>query len=85
MEHVEELGLLEHDPSIQYRKEGVFINKTDEWLYPVDYRISDLCLRDGIDWDWFPEHWKFGNGVTMQKTLAAPDYRTVIHGTDMTL
>ena len=51
----------------------------------MEYRISDLCLRDGITWDWFPENWSFGNGVTVHKTLASLEFRTVVHGTDLTL
>ena len=56
-----------------------------EWLYSTDYVISDRCLQDGITWDWFPEHWAFGNGATVHKTSASLDYRTVVHGTDLTL
>jgi len=85
-ENVEELGLLEHDQNIQYRKEGVFTpGKMGEFLHPVQFRISDLCLRDGITWDWFPENWCFGNGVVVHKTTANPEYKTVIHGTDLNL
>ncbi len=86
VEHVEELGIIEHDTAIQYRKEGVFIpEKSEESLYPVEYRMSDLCLRDGITWDWFPENWSFGNGVTVHKTSASPEYKTVVHGTTLNL
>ena len=76
---------MEHDPAVQYRREGVFATGTDEELYPVEYRMSDLCLRDGITWDWFPENWSFGNGVTVSKTIASPEYKTVVHGTDLSL
>jgi hypothetical protein len=86
IETVEELALLEHDPAVQYRKEGVFVpGKADELLYPIEYRMSDLCLRDGITWDWFPEDWAFGNGITVHKTYAGPEYKTVVHGTDLDL
>lgn len=85
IEEVEELAVLEHDPAIQYRKEGVFAANSDELLYPVEYRVSNLCLRDGITWNWFSDSWCFGNGVTVHKTMASPEYRTVIHGTDLTL
>jgi len=85
IESVEELGILEHDPAAQYRKEGVFAAGTDELLYPVEYRMSDLCLQDGITWDWFPENWSFGNGITVHKTSASPQYKTVVHGTDLNL
>ena len=86
IEEVEELAILEHDPAVQYRKEGVFApGAHEELLYPVEYHISDGCLRDGITWDWFPENWGFGNGVTVHKTFASPDYKTVVHGTDLSL
>jgi len=88
IETVEELALLEHDPNVQYKKEGVFIpNEGDngECLYPVEYRMSDMCVRDGITWDWFPENKHFGNGVTCHKTLASPEFKTVVHGTELTL
>ena len=77
--------ILEHDPNIQYRKQGVFISGTDEFLYPVEYRMSDLCLSEGITWDWFRDTWRFGNGVTIHKTWADPEYKNVIHGTDLSL
>jgi hypothetical protein len=86
VEQVENLGLLEHSPSVQYRKEGVFTpGQQGEMLYPVEPRLSPLCLQTGITWDWFPESWSFGNGVTAHKTLASAEYRTVVHGTDLTL
>ena len=44
-----------------------------------------MCVRDGITWDWFPENWSFGNGVTVHKTTASPDYKTVVHGTELSL
>ena len=86
VETIEELAILDHDPNIQYRKEGVFtVGEQNEILYPVESRLSDLCLRDGITWDWFPENWFFGNGVTIHKTLASPVYRTAAHGTSLSL
>ena len=85
VETVEELAILEHDPVVQYRKEGVFAAGSEEMLYPIECRMSDLCLREGITWDWFPENWSFGNGVTVHKTSASPDYKTVVHGTDLDL
>ena len=77
--------MLEHDPVVQYRKEGVFVSRTEEMLYPVEYRMSDLCLRDGITWEWFSEGWAFGNGITVHKTQADPEFKTVVHGTDLNL
>jgi hypothetical protein len=85
IETVENLAILEHDPVVQYRKEGVFVDGSEEMLYPIEYRLSQRCLRDGITWDWFPENWCFGNGVTIHKTTANPEYKTVVHGTDLNL
>ena len=85
VETVEELALLEHDPIVQYRKEGVFVAGTEETLYPVDHRLSNRCLRDGITWSWFPENWSFANGLTVHKTLASPVIKTVVHGTNLSM
>jgi len=86
VEEVEELAILEHDENIQYRKEGVFTpGEEGEWLRPIEYHVSDLCVRDGITWDWFPETFTFGNGVSVHKTQASPEYKTVVHGTDLNL
>ena len=56
-----------------------------EWSEEIKYRFSDQCLKDGIYWDWFPENWSFGNGVTMHKTVAHLDYRKTVEGTDLIL
>jgi hypothetical protein len=85
IETVEELGELEHDPAVQYRKKGVFAAGTDEELYPLEVVLSPMLERDGITWDWFSENWSFGNGVTVHKTLAAPKFKTVVHGTELDL
>ena len=85
IETVEELGLLEHDPAVQYRKEGVFAAGSDEELYPLEVVLSPTLERDGITWDWFSEGWAFGNGITMHKTSASPEYKTVVHGTELNL
>ena len=85
IEEVEMLGELEHDPAVQYRKEGVFAASTDEELYPLEVVMSPALERDGITWDWFEEGWKFGNGVTVHKTSASPEYKTVVHGTELNL
>ncbi len=85
IETVEELAILEHDPVIQHRKEGVFANETGELLRQIEYRLSDSLLKDGITWDWFTEGWRFGNGVTVQKSMASPAFSTVVHGSDLTL
>ena len=85
IETVEELGELEHDPAVQYRKNGVFAAGTDEELYPLEVVLSPMLERDGITWDWFSENWSFGNGVTVHKTLAEPKFKTVVHGTELNL
>ena len=85
IEEVEMLGELEHDPAVQYRKEGVFAADTDEELYPLEVVMSPALERDGITWDWFPENWSFGNGVTVHKTSASPEFKTVVHGTELDL
>ena len=81
------IALLEHG-SIQYRKEGVFLvlpGGAEEQVRDIEYRMSDLCLRDGITWDWFPENWGFGNGVTIHKSIANYELKTVVHGTEDSL
>lgn len=77
--------LLEHDMNFVCRKEGVFTPGGEgEFLYDVQYRMSDRLLQEGITWDWFSEGWVFGQGITCHATMAGPEYRTVVHGTDMT-
>jgi len=85
IETVEELGLLEHDDAVQYRKEGVFAANSDEELYPLEVVLSPTLERDGITWDWFSENWSFGNGATIHKTSASLEYKTVVHGTELNL
>lgn len=87
IEEVEWLGLVEHEPTVQFRKEdGLLVYGNEETGgRGHDYHISDQCLRDGITWDWFPENWAFGNGVTFHTTSASLDYKTVVHGTDLDL
>lgn len=85
IEEVEHLAELEHDPAIQYRKEGVFAGESDEELYPLEVVLSTSLELDGITWDWFPEKFSFGNGITVAKTSASPDYKTVVRGTDLNL
>lgn len=67
---VENIGLLEEDPAIQYTRENAG---------EFGYRMSDLCERDGIGWGWFPENTAFGNGVTVHKTTAEYRDDRVIH------
>ena len=85
IETVEELAILEHEPLVQYHKQGVLAAGSEEVLYPIEYRMSEMCLERGITWDWFPENWSFGNGVTVHKTLASPKFKTVVHGTELSL
>jgi len=85
IETVEGLGILEHDPAVQYRKEGVFAANTDEELYPLEVVMSPSLERDGINWDWFPSNHAFGNGVTIYKSTANPDFKLVVHGTELNL
>ena len=85
IEEVEMLGELEHDSAVEYRKEGVFANGTNEELYPLEVVMSPALEHDGITWDWFPKNWSFGNGVTVHKTSASPEYKTVVHGTKLNL
>lgn len=82
----EELGIVEQDPNIQCRKTGVYTaGKDGEMLYPTEYRLSDQLLKDGITWDWFPDHFTFGNGVVVHRTAASITMKTVVDGTDLTL
>jgi hypothetical protein len=87
IEEVEDLAMLEHGQTIQYRKEGQFTvgGEQAEWVAPITYRMSDRCLRDGITWDWFPENFSFGNGVSVSKTTALVQHESVIVGTDLDL
>ena len=85
IEEVEMLGELEHDSAVEYRKKGVFANGTNEELYPLEVVMSPALEHDGITWDWFPKNWSFGNGVTVHKTSASPEYKTVVHGTKLNL
>jgi hypothetical protein len=85
IQDVEQLGILEftRDPAVQYRKEGMFIG--EERVGDVEVHMSELCLRDGIDWDWFPAGWCFGNGVAISKTTALYETKTIIHESGLSL
>ena len=88
LEEVECLVELEHDPSIQFRKEGVYTVSSSgagEFLRHDDVVISPTLIQEGITWDWFPDNWAFGNMVSCHKTEACPEYKTVVHGTDLSL
>jgi hypothetical protein len=78
IEEQENLGEIEQDTNIQYRKTGVFTpGKTGEWLRNVEYRMSAGCTKIGVAWDFFPDHFDFGNGITMQRTHNAEESRWV--------
>lgn len=83
----EDIGEVIQDESVQYRKDGVYVGvDTDrEYTDVTKHAMSDMCVRDGITWDWFPDHFTFGNGITIHKTMAAPELKTVVHGTDLSL
>ena len=87
IERVEYLAVLEHDPHTQYRKEGIFTvtHSGEEWRAPIDYLLSPACREEGITWDWFPENWTFGNGVTVSKVWASPETKIVVYQTERTL
>lgn len=87
IENVEELAMLEYDPTIRLGKEGVMLGSDagEECLGDFQVVMSPMLEQDGITWDWFPEKWSFGNGVTVHKTTAGPKYKTVVHGTDLDL
>ena len=83
---VEELAIVQKDSNLQYNVHGVCTSGLEgEFLYPLEYRISDSCFHDGITLDWFPENWSFGCGVTTHKTSASPEFKTVVHGTELDL
>lgn len=83
IEVVEELGMIDWRNYV--RPGGLFTGNGDkaEWLGPVECRISDLCVRDGIDLGWFPPWWEFNDGLTIHQAYASKRYRTVVHGTEL--
>ena len=83
VEEVERLAVLEHDPAIQHSKEGVFIvhGSVGERQGMFEYRLSNQLDQLGVTWDWFPENWGFGNGVTVHKTTANRETMLVDHRT----
>ena len=87
VEEVEELGILEHDPAVQYRKEGKFVGEGEykEFDSDIEVRFSNTCLLSGIFWQWFPENWSFGNGATVHKTEAIPKFDKVMGDTNLSL
>lgn len=90
VEVVEELALLEHDSAIQYMKEGVAVLGTQgkeitEYELRNAPQLSPTLTAIGITWDWFPENWAFGNGVTVHKTTAMREKELVDHGTGRSL
>ena len=92
IKEVEALAELEEDSMIQYTKDGVYAipkgSNEGEWLGPTPYRLSPAVERSGITWQWFPEHWSFGNGVTCTNWTAKRetmeiDYRTGVPMADL--
>lgn len=85
IEEVEELALLEHHSPYQVRREGVFMKTPfgEEQIGEFEAVLSDMLNYQGITEDWFPPWWTFGNGITMCKSSASPELKTVIHGTDL--
>lgn len=69
----EELGVLEHSPSVQVTKETA----GQVWISPT-------LLRLGITWRWWPKGFTFGNGVLRFKDQANYEMKTVVSGTDLT-
>ena len=70
IEENENLCVIEHDPAIQYRREGKFFVTKDgeEFIGEVEAVVSSSLIDEGITWDWFPPDFTFGNGVTIHKT-----------------
>ena len=86
VDNVEGLALLEHDPAIQYTKEGIAVlGQGREIIGPVSVLFSPTLIVQGITWNWFPENWSFGNGVTVHKTTAMREKELVDHGTGRSL
>mgnify|MGYP001577277709 CR=1 FL=1 len=56
-----------------------------ETLEPVKYHLSDLLVISGITWDWFPEHYSFGNGISIPKSSASWETQVVVHERGCTL
>ena len=83
VEEVERLAILEHDPAVQHSKEGVFIvhGSVGERQGMFEYRLSRQLDQLGVTWDWFPENWGFGNGVSVHKTTANRETMLVDHRT----
>lgn len=65
----ENIGILQEGNTVQYRKEGRFIVNPDNGMGELAgcYKAF-LSPNLPFDWNWFPENWSFGNGVTCHKT-----------------
>src|SRR3990167_1647729 len=88
IEEVEELAILEHRPAVRYDKEGVFAvgpSGFAERVGDTPYVLSPSLEAIGITWDWFPENWSFGNGVTVHKTVANRETEVIDHGSGRSL
>lgn len=86
IEEVENLGLLVHDDTVGFRKDGVYrVSKTGaEWMAPYQAHMSDRLVEQGLTFDlWFRPDKDFSNGVFVTKTTAEVEYKTVIQGTNL--
>ncbi len=87
IETVEGLAILEHDPAVQYRKEGKFF-VTDTGTEQVSDKLlhlSDMVIQTGITENWFDDNACFGNGVVVAKTTANYKTKIVNHSCGRTL
>jgi hypothetical protein len=88
IEMVEELGLLDHDPAIQARKEGLFVlspSGASEQIADLKIHLSDRVVQIGITDNWFNDNASFGNGVACLKSTAHYQTKVVNHECGRTL
>ena len=88
VEEVEELAILEHRPAVRYDREGIVaVGPGGFWerVGATPYVLSPSLEAIGITWDWFPENWSFGNGVTVHKTTACRETEVIDHGSGRSL
>ena len=83
----ENLGMLTHDLTVSYRKSGKYILTPtgEERLGDTNAVVSPLLERDGITWDWFPEHFTFGSGLIYHSTTAGPEFKILVKGSELGL
>lgn len=88
IENVEKIGILEHDSSVQVRKEGVFVvapSGAAEQIADIKMHLSDQLIETGITDNWFQDNWTFGNGATRLKSTATYETKVVNHECGRTL